>query len=253
MARQREGLSIKRAVDLWRQMQTEGRDPLETPAPTAPGPTPVQAPRIEGRTLAQLRQAWMSACLSYNEQEAEQVLAEAFVMYPPETVCLNLLQKTMFEIGELWYRGEVTVQQEHFCSALTIQRLEALVMASPLPTRPGRILAACPAEEEHVFGLLLLTFLLRRRGWEVIYLGANVPVDRLETTVAAVKPQLAVLAVQQLHTAPGILEMAEVLESEGILMTYGGLIFNVLPDLRARMPGHFLGTAWILRSRLWKP
>jgi hypothetical protein len=92
-----------------------------------------------------------------------------------------------------------------------------------------------------VFGLLLLTFLLRRRGWEVIYLGPNVPVDRLETTVSAVQPQLAVLAVQQLHTVPGIIEMAEVLEREGATMAYGGLVFNLLPDLQSRISGHFLG------------
>jgi methanogenic corrinoid protein MtbC1 len=199
------------------------------------------APRAEGQTLAQLREAWMSACLAYNEQGAEQVLAEAFVMYPPEAVCLELLQESMAKIGERWYQGEVTVQQEHFCSALTIRRLEALVMASPPPIRPGRILAACPAGEEHVFGLLLLTFLLRRRGWEVIYLGASVPVDRLQTTVSAIQPQLAVLAVQQLHTVPGVIEMAEVLEREEVIMTYGGLVFNLLPDLLSRISGHFLG------------
>ena len=239
-ARQREGLSIKRAVDLWRQLVAEGQDPLETPAPLAPA-EPATPHWAEGETMTELRKGWISACLAYDEQGAEQVLAQAFALYSPETVTLELLQKAVAEIGAGWYRGEVMVQQEHFCSELAIRRLEALIMAAPPPTRSGRILAACPPQEEHIFGLLLLTFLLRRRGWNVVYLGANVPAERLETALAMTKPQLVVMAAQQLHTAATLRHAAEVLRQEGVPLAYGGLVFNRLPALRDRVPGHFLG------------
>lgn len=240
IARQRDGLSIKRAVDLWRQIAAEGQDPLETPAPLAPEEpsTPAWA---EGATMVALRESWISACLAYDEQVAEQVLAQAFALYSPETVSLELLQNAMAEIGSSWYRGQVTVQQEHFCSALAIRRLETLIVGAPTPTRPGRILAACPPLEEHIFGLLLLTFLLRRRGWSVIYLGANVPVERLETALAMADPQLVIMAAQQLHTAATLRQSADLLRQEGVPLAYGGRIFNLLPALRDRVPGHFLG------------
>jgi MerR family transcriptional regulator, light-induced transcriptional regulator len=241
MARQREGLSIKHAVELWRQLEAEGRDPLQTLGPVLSPVPPVPAPPLEGGTLAQLREDWLAACLVYDEQRAEQVVAQAFALYPAETVALELLQKAMAQVGEGWYREEVTVQQEHFCSALVVRRLETLIVASPLPSRPGRILAACPPGEHHVISLLLLTLLLRRRGWEVVYLGADVPAERLETTVAATRPHLVILAAQQLHTAATLLEVAHIVQRQGIPLAYGGLIFNLLPALRARIPGHFLG------------
>lgn len=240
-ARQREGLSIKRAVGLWHQIESEGRDPLQAAMPTATPAVPVPAPRPAGGTIIQLREAWIDACLGYDEQRAERVVNEAFALYPPETVAIELLQRAVAQIGKGWYLGDVTVQQEHFCSALAIRRLEALVMAAPPPIRPGRIVAACPPEENHVIGLLLLTLLLRRRGWEVVYLGANVPADRLETTVTAIKPQLVIMAAQQLHTAATLAEMAQILHKEGVALAYGGLIFNLLPALRERIAGHFLG------------
>jgi DNA-binding transcriptional MerR regulator/methylmalonyl-CoA mutase cobalamin-binding subunit len=241
MGRQKEGLTIGRAVDLWRQLESEGQDPLAAPGigvAVTPAPQPSPAP---GAKLDELRENWISACLAYDERRSEQVLAQAFSLYSPETVGLRLLQTSVSEIGERWYRGEVTVQQEHFCSALVNRRLEAMIMASPPPTRPGRILTACPPREQHVFSLLLLTFLLRRRGWDVIYLGANVPAERLETTVGAARPQLVVMAAQQLHSAASLLEVARVLRVEGVPLAYGGLIFNLVPELRARVPGHFLG------------
>lgn len=241
MARQREGLSISRAVELWQQIEVGGRDPLETPTPIALPGAPSPGPRPVGETLARLRREWLDACLAYDERRAEQVVAQAFALYPPETVAIDLLQRALALVGEGWHRGEITVQQEHFCSALAIRRVEALVMAAPSPTRPGRILAACPPQEDHVFGLLLFTFLLRRRGWDMVYLGANVPAERLEITVAAIGPQLVLLAAQQLHTAATLLEMARLLQQEDVPLAYGGLIFNRLPALRDRIPGHFLG------------
>ncbi len=241
MARQREGLSIKRAVQMWRQIEEEGRDPLRSPTPLAAQPAPPLATQIADGTVADLRQAWIDACLAYDERAAEQVLAQAFALYPPEVVCLDLLQKAVATIGEGWYEGQVTVQQEHFCSSLAMRRVEALVMAAPPPTQAGRVLVACPPEEYHVFGLLLLTLLLRRRGWEVVYLGANVPVERLETTVAAIHPHLVILAAQQLHSAATLLQAAELLEREEVPLAYGGLVFNLVPEIRQRIPGHFLG------------
>jgi DNA-binding transcriptional MerR regulator len=249
MARQREGLSISRAVELWKQIEADGRDPLESPLPTATAAAPTIPTRPVGNALVSMREDWIAGCLAYEEQRSEQVLAQAFALYPPETVCLELLQKALAEIGDGWYRGDVTVQQEHFCSALAIRHLESLVMAAPSPTRPGRILAACPPEEEHVFGLLLLTLLLRRRGWEVMYLGANVPVERLETTVSATHPQLVILAAQRLPTAATLMEVAQSLQRLGVPAAYGGMIVNLIPGLRDRIPGHFLGEDLDLAAR----
>jgi DNA-binding transcriptional MerR regulator/methylmalonyl-CoA mutase cobalamin-binding subunit len=240
IARQGEGMSISRAVDLWRSLEKEERDPLQMAEYAAPeAVAPVRLP--QGGALDELRPAWMSACLAYEEQEAERILAQAFALYPVEVVSLELLQKGLAEIGEGWYRGEISVQQEHFASELAMRRLEALLAAAPPPTRPERILVACPPQEEHTFSALLLALFLRRRGWDVLYLGANVPPGRLETTLATAKPHLVILAAQQLHTAATLLELAHVLHEQHIPLAFGGLIFNLLPELRTRVPGYFLG------------
>lgn len=240
IARQEEGLSISRAVALWEEIAGEGRDPLVEygePEKDTTLPTPLDV----GETLIQLRSSWINYCLDFDEQKAEYALAQAFAVYPPETVCLELLQKGLAEIGVLWYEGKATAQQEHFASALAIRRLEALLTASPLPTRPGRILTGCPPEEEHVFSPLLLTLLLRRRGWDVVYLGANIPLERMERTISLNKPRLAVLSAQTLYAAASLLQMGELLYQEGVPLAFGGLIFNSIPRLSDRIPGHFLG------------
>ena len=241
MARQKEGLSISRAVELWQQIGAEGRYTLPVATPIATPATPALVSHPAGETIDQLRQQWIGACLAYDEQQAERLLNQAFALYLPETVAIELLQRAAAQIGEGWYKGTVTVQQEHFCSSLIVRRLEAMVMGAPPPTRPGRILAACPPEEQHVIGLLLLTFLLRRRGWEVVHLGANVPIEQLETTVAVIQPQLVIMSAQLLHTAAALKGAAEALQQARVPLAYGGFVFNLLPTLRERISGHFLG------------
>jgi len=248
ISRQQEGMRIKQAVELWRRLEARGQDPLlMTMSTQILSPS---EPRAGGNTIIELCEDWIDACLAFDEQRAEQVLSQAFALYHPKVVCVELLQRGIARISEGWYRGEVTVQQEHFASELAMRRLEALVMATPAPTRPGRILIGCPPEEEHTFGLLLLTFLLRRLGWQVLYLGANVPVARMETTTLATRPQLVILAAQQLHTAASLLEMAQLLQQEGVPLAFGGGIFNRLPALRDRIPGHFLGERLDLSSQV---
>jgi len=241
VARQREGLSISRAVDLWRSLEADGQDPLRMAEFVTPEVSPVVVLLPEGEALVDLRQAWTSACLNYDERKAEQVLTQSFALFPVEVVCLELLQKGVAELGEGWYRGEVSVQQEHFASELAMRRLEALLAATPPPTRLERVLIACPPQEEHTFSPLLLSLFLRRRGWDVLYLGANVPLARLDAAISTTSPQLVILSAQQLHTAASLLEMARLLQEQRIPFAYGGLVFNLVPALCERIPGYFLG------------
>ncbi|MEM7801289.1 MAG: MerR family transcriptional regulator, partial [Chloroflexota bacterium] len=241
IARQEEGMSISRAGELWRQLEEQGRDPLEDMQFNMSETPPVVANVSPGDNLRALRSSWIDACMDFDERRADSVLAEAFALFPTETVCFELLQQALSEIGIGWYEGRITVQQEHFASALAIRRLETMVAATPAPTRNGRILAACPSEERHTFSLLLITLLLRRNGWDVIYLGANVPAARLEPTLATASPHIVILAAQTLFTASTMLPMAMLLQRERVLTAYGGAVFNHIPLLRERMPGYFLG------------
>jgi len=153
-----------------------------------------------------------------------------------------LIQPALAEIGVGWHEGRVTVQQEHFASALAMRRLEALLALTPAPTRRGRILVGCPPHEQHTFVPLMLSVLLRRRGWDVVYLGADVPLLSLEQTIEVARPTLVILTAQQLYTAASLLDMGNLLAEKRVPMAYGGLVFNSMPHLEQVIPGHFLGT-----------
>ncbi len=241
IARQEEGMSISHAIELWQSYVERGEDPLKSRAAARPEPAVRPALPITGQQIDELRQGWIKACLAFDRETAERVLARAFALFPPETVCMELLQRGLAEIGDGWYQGKVTVQQEHFASVLSVQRLEMLIAAAPPPTRPERAIVATAPGDYHVFSPLLLTYLLRRRGWDVVYLGADVPPDELESTIERVRPQLVIVSAQLLHTAATLREVARSTVAQGVPLAFGGLVFNQLPALRQLIPGYFLG------------
>lgn len=238
-ARQTEGLAISRAVELWKEMVNSGRDPL---VGLLTNVLPAAAPlALENQHIDFLRRDWVSACLAFDAVKAEGVINQAFAMYSVEMVCFEILQKGVSEIGLLWYEDRASVQQEHFATALAMRRLETLITNMPNATREKTILTGCPPGEWHSFPVLMMTLLLRRKGFNVIYLGTNIPMEQLEQTIRSIRPVLGVLAAQQLSTAASLQSTAWLFQKLGVPLAYGGLVFNRIPDLRARIPAFFVG------------
>lgn len=244
IARQAEGLSISRAVDLWNEMTASGSDPLAGLSPSSLAMLTASAPTLPAdTTLDAIRAEWIAACLNFSELQAEQALNRAFSMFPVESVCIEVLQKGMSEIGTHWYQNQASVQQEHFASGLAMRRLDALLSASPAPTRNLTVLIGCPPTEWHTFTPLLLALLLRRRGLNVIYLGANVPAERFAETAQRVKASLVILVAQTLSSAAHLQQVTLSLNSQNIPIAFGGRIFNLRKGIVDYIPGYFLGAS----------
>ena len=239
-ARQTEGLSISRAVELWKETIAAGNDPLMEYSPATSSLAPERLSPADTR-IENLRQQWLEANVAFDSNRVDEVLNQAFALFPVEAVCTEILQRGISDIGNYWYLNKASVQQEHFASALANRRLEALIAATPRATRQQTVLVGCPPGEGHTFSVLMLCLFLCRRGLKVVYLGADVPIDQLEETSAAIQVDLIILGAQQLATAATLQTTALTLQSRGIPLAYGGLIFNRVPRLRDRIPGYFLG------------
>jgi methanogenic corrinoid protein MtbC1 len=239
--RQDEGLRISHAVDLWNELTENGQDPLlVNPVSSKPLTAPIDI--IEGSPkLNELRNNWINACLNFDELAADNIANYAFALYPAETVCFEILLEGLSEVGKAWYEGKASVQQEHFISSLIIRRLNTLIAATPLPIKNGRILVSCPPGEQHTIAPLMISFMLRQRGWDVVDLGANVPEARFEETIRSVKPLLVVMTAQNLLSAANLMEVGNYLARNDFSLAYGGRIFSQNSELQSIIPGHYLG------------
>jgi Predicted cobalamin binding protein len=196
-------------------MTTVQSNPLQQkPADSTPG---FQAGPLD---LTSLRRQWVSAVTDFNKPKADEILDHAFETHSPETVCLEVLLAGLREVGDLWYAGEISVSQEHFASAHAMRRVEALIQSASVSCHTNCVLVAAPPLENHCFNLLLLTFLLLRYGREVVYLGANLPLEWMDATIKRLRPCWVITASQYLPSCAGVLELAGFLKERGVPLGY---------------------------------
>lgn len=98
------------------------------------------------------------------------------------------------EIGRLWQENQITVLQEHYCTAATellIARLRSRLIAG---SRQVRALALCPQDEQHCLAMKMFAELLESDGWKVTYIGADVPPRDVLKYVETHNPDLVALS-----------------------------------------------------------
>lgn len=93
------------------------------------------------------------------------------------------------KIGILWLTNHINPAQEHLVSNIIRQKLICGIEAAQTPLKSNKkMLLFLPEGEYHELGLLFMYFLLKSRGINVIYLGANVPIKDVEYVVNYKKP-----------------------------------------------------------------
>ena len=117
----------------------------------------------------------LDALLAFNEARADTLVSKAFAIYPVEQVAEEVLTPTLVEVGERWHRGQATIVQEHFATAILRRRLSVMFHAYDQPAAGPLAITGSAPTEWHDVGILLVSLALRRNGWRVIYLGQNVP------------------------------------------------------------------------------
>lgn len=143
----------------------------------------------------------------------------------------HIIQVALYRIGEKWQANLVTVAQEHLATAIVESVMTIALLRTPPPISNGKkVLLACVEENNHAVGLRMVADAFRLGGWEVRYLGANVPSRSLVQQVSDWKPHLIGLSVsfpQQLHAVRAVItQLSELLGDARPPVVVGGLAIN---------------------------
>jgi methanogenic corrinoid protein MtbC1 len=203
----------------------------------------------EPAPLQQFRDELIDAVIALDGNGADRIVDEALAMTSVENVCFHILQDALEEIGARWQHGTANVAIEHFATAYVQRKFGALFNHSNPHEGRGPIVAACPEGELHEIGLLLSCLFLSRRGYKILYLGANMPLDDLISTVRRVQPPLVMLSGTLEESARKIVQWvpqlkitwSEIGSRDLPEIGFGGHIFKHRPDLRLSIDGTYLG------------
>ncbi|MEW5809257.1 MAG: cobalamin B12-binding domain-containing protein [Actinomycetota bacterium] len=110
------------------------------------------------------------------------VLDAADAGVPCEDLLLDVIAPVQHRVGTEWAANRITVVQEHVATAINDRVVAALAhhtACRPPAASAGRVTVACVDGEWHALPARLLAEVLRLRGWQVDFLGAQVPTPHL--------------------------------------------------------------------------
>jgi len=140
----------------------------------------LEEPVLGGGNLSDAAAELRSALEVYDDATAQSALDVLLATFTFETVARDVMVPLLREIGERWERGEISVAQEHFASSLLRGRLMSIARGWDRGVGPRAVLACAPAER-HELMLIIFGIALRAQGWRITYLGADTPVESINS------------------------------------------------------------------------
>lgn len=210
-------------------------------------PEPKRSARAVGTTKSRER---VSPTLLFrnltegDEEETAALLISAYLEGQSLAALFDQVVKpSMHSIGELWFRGELSIADEHLATQTAIAAVQKLRSVIHRPTPTGIRALICGVEGDlHELPIHLLHALLEAEGWDVINLGSNTPFFTLVEALPKHRPQLLCISTK-LMTDPdrGARDYAQVRKVAGKLNTAIALGGDGLADhlLRQRFPSEF--------------
>ena len=119
--------------------------------------------------------------IKYDNQLFNKTYKECLTKFNHIDFYKNIMLPTFSKIGLFWLTNRMNPAQEHFLSEMFKQKVYSEIDKVKQASHKSKTwLLFLPPNEHHEIGLLFSRFLLIKNGFNVIYLGANVPLDSIE-------------------------------------------------------------------------
>jgi len=181
----------------------------------------------------------MEAVADFDPTRLESILRRALLSLGAAQFLATVLAPLLDRIGEEWHAGELTIAHEHAASTV-VERLLGWLLHEVLPGDPApRLLMATPAGERHGIGALMAAAAAAVDGWQITWLGTDLPAAEISSAARRDGPDLVGLSIASGGVRGGMAhEVAAVrkgIPSDTPLLV-GGIGAQALPALEGVVP-----------------
>jgi len=152
-------------------------------------------------------------------------------------IYLDIIQPTMYKVGELWKRQIISVAKEHYITAVIqhiIGKLYSILFTNRNKYRHS-MTAVCAGDELHEIGMRMVADFFELSGWDSVFLGSNIPSEMIIEQLLEKKTDLiAISATTPAHLVE-VKELIHTIKTNPILkntkIIVGGRVFNEAPNI----------------------
>jgi methanogenic corrinoid protein MtbC1 len=183
------------------------------------------------------RQAFFAALLQGEYREclrlADQIVTDRETL---GDFYLQVIQPCLYRVGSLWQRGEISIAHEHLASAV-VDRVMATAYTGLGASNgsKGQAVVTVAPNEFHEIGARMVADFLSLDGWEIRYLGANMPTADLLRLMATSSPFLVAISTGIPCNLMDLTDVVQGIKShpwfKEVRLMVGGQLFPLYPDL----------------------
>jgi len=137
----------------------------------------------------------LQAIEDLDEKRLEEILSRASVQLSQPALLQEVLVPMIKNIGDHWKNGSMRVYHEHLASAVIKTFLTNLRGAYKVEQNAPEIIIATPIGQMHELGALLAASAAASEGWQVTYLGSNLPAEEIAAAVQQKRPKALALSL----------------------------------------------------------
>jgi methanogenic corrinoid protein MtbC1 len=190
-------------------------------------------------SLSVTTQVFLQALITGQRYAAVQIAKEALRSgLSLRELYVDVFQPALYEVGARWESNRMSVAQEHIATAIT-QYVMAQVYEAPdirrsAPAARGEIVLTGVEGELHSVGAVMVGDLLEASGFQVRFLGTNLPRGAILGVIRDVGPSHVGISATMLFNIGPVRELIQAIRAEfsdRVAIVVGGAAFRTNPDL----------------------
>jgi methanogenic corrinoid protein MtbC1 len=188
--------------DLERTAQEEGGSRFPEP----------KAPAVD-LGAEEIRSAVLAAARRLDAAELQAILEQATVTLGVPGFLEQVAGPSLQGIGQGWSEGTVSIAQEHLATAVFRRVLGWILRVYEVGHSAPRLVVATPPRQAHELGAMLAAAAAAAQGWDVTYLGADLPIADILAAARQVEAKGVALSIVYPASDPGLVSNLEQLRS----------------------------------------
>lgn len=144
----------------------------------------------QGNQLTRLSDELYDALIHFDELHANEMMNTLLSLFTIEKVMTDVFTPLVAKIGDFFKAGKIINAQKYFVTSFLSTRITMMIHNLPSSTYVFKAVMVCCPSEGLDIGLLMFIFYLRRRGIEVVNIGANREEVEIDKVIKTIHPDL---------------------------------------------------------------
>ncbi len=195
--------------------------------------------------------------LNKSQKEVENLLKIILFSFGVVKAFDLIISKSLFELGLLWEKGEISVDQEHIASSKIIESIINLKsLFSARKKKKIKLMITSLYGDIHEIPLRIIDFILTYEGYNVIYVGVNTPYCDIIKAIKREKPKFLIISAVYIVDKRKFEKHINILDKNckdiNCILFIGGPMYGEKPNLNRKVYTSYVELLKDIKTQIYK-